>query len=62
MLTDKDGVREEVDLKAPGKRAKAKEPGPGGSELDEVLDDLGKVLDADPDEGVRDWLRRRRAA
>ena len=51
MLTGADGVREEVDLKAPGKRVDVSQEGPGESDLDEVLDDLGEVLDAQPDDG-----------
>ena len=40
LLTDADGVREEVDLKAPGKRAEPTEEGPGESVLDDVLEEL----------------------
>jgi len=45
VLTDGEGVREEVDLSAPGRRAKA-EQAPGESVLDEVLEDLAE-LDAE---------------
>ena len=44
LLTGEDGVRQEVDLKAPGKRVVSGEEGPGESVLDEVLEDL-KELD-----------------
>ena len=40
LLTGEDGVRQEVDLKAPGKRVVAGEEGPGESVLDDVLEDL----------------------
>lgn len=46
VLTDADGVREEVDLKAPGRRAAP--DAPGTSELDGVLEDL-QVGDPEPD-------------
>ncbi|MDX1648692.1 MAG: DDE-type integrase/transposase/recombinase [Myxococcota bacterium] len=43
LLTDAEGVRAEVDLKATGKRAEA----PGTSELDAVLEDLAEAAEAD---------------
>jgi len=49
LLTDEQGVREEVDLKAAGRRREVSEDGgeeaPGESPLDEVLEDL-KALEA----------------
>lgn len=45
VLTDGEGVREEVDLTASGRRQGREEEGPGESVLDEVLEDL-KGLDA----------------
>jgi transposase InsO family protein len=48
VLTDEQGVREEVDLKAPGRRATGGgEEAPGQSVLDGVLEDL-QVRDAAP--------------
>jgi len=52
VMTDAEGVREEVDLTAPGRRAEPDVEGPGESVLDEVLEDLAS-LDAEggaPDE------------
>jgi transposase InsO family protein len=46
LLTDAEGVREEVDLKAHGKRREADEEAPGASELDEVLGDLDALHEA----------------
>ena len=46
LLTDKEGVREEVDLGASGKREVKAEEAPGESVLDEVLEDL-QGLDED---------------
>ncbi len=43
LLTDAEGVREEVDLKAPGKRQVLAAEGPGESVLDDVLGDLSKL-------------------
>ena len=43
----REGVREEVDLKAPGRRVPTEDEAPGTSVLDGVLDDL-KVLDEPP--------------
>ena len=40
MLTGAQGVREEVDLQAPGRRVSAGEEAPGTSVLDGVLEDL----------------------
>ena len=40
IYTDGSGTREEVDLDAPGKRARGLPPPPGSSELDGVLEDL----------------------
>ncbi|MCP5042076.1 MAG: DDE-type integrase/transposase/recombinase, partial [bacterium] len=54
LLTDAEGVREEVDLKASGKRAEPGESGPGESELDEVLEDLSDVLDGAPEDAPAD--------
>ncbi|MDJ0522820.1 MAG: DDE-type integrase/transposase/recombinase [Planctomycetota bacterium] len=58
FLTDGEGVREEVELKHPGRR---EEPGPGESRLDGVLEELAEaeasgVLGADgaPDEEIKD--------
>ncbi len=49
LLTDDEGVREEVDLKAPGKRQLAgEEEAPGGSVLDEVLEDLQELKQQTP--------------
>jgi len=50
LLTDKDGVREEVDLKASGKRKDPANEGPGESVLDEVLEDLNELDEAEPKE------------
>lgn len=44
VLTDEQGVREEVDLKAPGRRVPSDPEAPGTSVLDGVLEDL-EVLD-----------------
>jgi transposase InsO family protein len=44
ILTGEQGVREEVDLRAPGRRAASEEEAPGTSVLDGVLEDL-EVLD-----------------
>jgi len=52
VLTDESGVREEVDLKAPGRRQPAGEEAPGTSVLDGVLEDL-QVLDG-PDKSGSD--------
>jgi hypothetical protein len=57
LLTDAEGVREEVDLKAPGRRVKAGEEGPGESVLDEVLEDL-KRLEAKPEEPKQEEPKR----
>lgn len=54
LLTDKDGVREEVDLKAPGKRVPSGEEGPGESVLDEVLEDLEGLANERADQGEVD--------
>ena len=40
VLTDEQGVREEVDLSAPGRRQRSEPEAPGTSELDGVLEDL----------------------
>ena len=52
-----EGVREEVDLKAPGKRVVSGEEPPGESVLDEVLEDLQALEEAsgeEPSEGSDD--------
>jgi transposase InsO family protein len=46
VLTDERGVREEVDLSAPGRRRAADPEAPGTSELDGVLEDLAVVEEA----------------
>jgi hypothetical protein len=50
VLNGAEGVREEVDLKAPGRRVPADEEAPGTSVLDGVLEDL-TVLDEPAVEG-----------
>lgn len=52
LLTGKDGVRQEVDLKAPGKRVVAGEEGPGESVLDDVLADLEDLDESSADENA----------
>jgi transposase InsO family protein len=49
VLTDQRGVREEVDLSAPGRRETADPEAPGTSELDGVLEDLA-VVEEDTEE------------
>jgi len=46
VLTDSKGVREEVDLEAPGRRQDGEEA-PGESVLDEVLEDLAEIQKGD---------------
>ena len=53
VLTGAEGVREEVDLKAPGRRVPADEEAPGTSVLDGVLEDLA-MLDEPAVEGEAD--------
>ena len=53
VMTDAEGVREEVDLTAPGRRAERGEEGPGESVLDGVLDELAE-LDAEAEATTHD--------
>jgi transposase InsO family protein len=60
LLTDAEGVREEVDLLATGKRVEAEEEGPGESVLDDVLGDLQALRGAaseDEDESEEEEVR-----
>jgi len=47
ILTDADGVREEVDLEAPGRRVEGDEEAPGTSVLDDVLEDVRVIQGMD---------------
>jgi hypothetical protein len=50
VLTGGEGVREEVDLSAPGRRQVAEEGAPGSSVLDGVLEDLSVLEEKAPDD------------
>ena len=54
VLTGVDGVREEVDLSAPGQRVAPTEEAPGTSVLDGVLEDLGVREEPAPDSDAAD--------
>lgn len=61
LLTDSHGVREEVDLQAPGRRELDEEEAPGGSVLDDVLEDLTGIDEPSKEEATEETTENEEA-